>query len=105
MNTTNGFNERSGEYTVTRAQPGIALKARDAKSHALRILGELRSGKSCELDCLEVLDEIIKLATDEDKERFFVWSGREQWSWDMLYRIRFERGLDPRPKGGQASKT
>lgn len=100
MMTTNGFpfNEKSGEYTVTRAQPGITLKARDAKSDALKILNDLRNGKSSELDSLEVLDEIIHLATDEDKEKFFIWTGMTQWNWDMMYRIRFERGLDPRPR-------
>ena len=100
MKTTNGFafNEQSGEYVVTPAKPGIVLKARDAKSDALKILNDLRNGKSCELDSLEVLDEIIRLATDEDKEKFFIWTGMTQWNWDMMYRIRFERGLDPRPR-------
>lgn len=100
MKTTSGFafDEQSGQYIVTKAKPGIILKARDAKSDALKILNDLRNGKSCELDSLEVLDEIIHLATNEDKENFLIWTGTKHWSWDMLYRIRFERGLDPRPR-------
>ncbi len=43
---------------------------------------------------LFVLDELLKIA-GPDLE---VWSGDKKWDREMLERIRFERGLDPRPR-------
>lgn len=79
-------------------KPALILRAAQPHIEANKVLARLRNGQDVEVDNLEVLDEVLKLMTDEDKSRFEARTGQQGWDWGLLNRIRFERGLDPRPR-------
>ena len=90
--------ERSGQYIVSSKKPALIILPSTEKEKATKALNALRGGANYEVEDLDVLDEILRNMTSEDRERFLAWSGSRAWDWAMLERIRFERGIDPRPK-------
>lgn len=74
----------------------IYLVKTNAKEMAQEALADLRTGKDVTLNCIEVIDELLQIATPEDRDRFEIWAGSKHFSWDMAKRLRFERGLDIR---------
>lgn len=89
---------QSEPHIATPAKPGILLVPKNSKAKAEEVLNELKSGKSCKVDCLEVLDDILRLMSEEDESNFTIWSGHHHIDWAMIKRLRFDRGLDVRPR-------
>lgn len=74
----------------------LILAPDTTKQKAARLLSIMTSrpaGIVGYVDDLFVLDELLMTAPPELE----VWSGGKKWDRGLLERIRFERGLDPRP--------
>lgn len=98
IHIASSIEERSGQYTIVPPKAALILLPDTSKSKASEALKELRAGNNYETDDIFVLDEILQNLTEEDKEKIIVWSGLRPLGFDLLYRVRFERGLDPRPR-------
>ena len=80
----------------TKHRPILQFTKRNVSDEAASTLAHLRSGGSQAISCLEVIDEILRQASPDDKLNFDLLSGGHQMSWDMAERLRFYRGLDVR---------
>lgn len=88
----------SEPHTITK---NLNLKIRlmpcAAKKQAERQMQSLLRGKEIKVNDLEVLDTILNKLPKLYIHCLTVKSGKKSLSGDMIKRIRFERGLDPRP--------
>ena len=71
----------------------LQLLPNTSAQQAEELLQQMRAGHIATTDNLEVLDQLLR----SNNGTLEVWSGDKQWDIDLLQRIRFQRGLDPRP--------
>lgn len=73
----------------------LTPKHKDAAKIALSLI---RSGFDVKVDNLEVLDEILTSLTNLEESSLIILSGEKEMEIDMVKRLRFDRGLDVRPR-------